>query len=273
MPASIYCTDHAARGRDDLPCAPGELWHAGHGTKLVYFLGFDNAYFWGVTHLALLMAHEGRYVLPDTIVCNEFYELDNEKFSTSRGHVVWSHELVAEVPRDLVRFHLALTAPEHQRTNFSRDALESIARQRLVDPWDRLAGLLAVDGAGGPPLPVSEAARARARTMVARFSACYELRGYSLPRAADLLVAHLERLERRAARSGARGDLFLEVAALVACASPILIDVAEAAAHAGAPVRSLSSEAFDVARIAPFALPRLAAAAPPVPLAARAAGR
>jgi methionyl-tRNA synthetase len=245
MPASIYCSAHAAGGRDD-------LWNAEHGAELVYFLGFDNAYFWGVTHLALLMAHEGRYVLPQTIVSNEFYELEHEKFSTSRGHVVWASELVAEIPRDLVRFHLALTAPEHARTNFSRDALEAIASQRLVAPWNRLADRLRAPG--GAPLPVSPAACERADRMVERFSACYELSGYSLSRAADLIVAHLERLAESA---GEPGDLHLEAAALVACAAPILIDVAEAAANAGAPVGTLAAGAFDVAHVKPFALPRL----------------
>ncbi len=43
-------------------------WRSETGNALMYFLGFDNSYFWGVTHLALLMAHEGKYILPHTIV-------------------------------------------------------------------------------------------------------------------------------------------------------------------------------------------------------------
>jgi methionyl-tRNA synthetase len=264
MPASMYCIAHAHASDGRLGPAD-ELWRAGHGLELVYFLGFDNAYFWGVTHLALLMAHEGRYVLPETIVCNEFYELDNDKFSTSRGHVVWTRDLVAEVPRDLVRFHLALTAPEHQRTNFSRAALEKVTQQRLVDPYNRLAE--ALGDAVGDPLPVSDAGRTRAGAMLDRFSACYELDGYSLNRAADLVVVQLDRLERRAAQPGdpaSRGDLYLEVAALIACAAPILIDLAVAAAAAGAPVDALSAEAFAVSEITPFRLPRLGSAVPAI---------
>ena len=265
MPASMYCTAHACAPQER-PAAAEELWRAEQAIELVYFLGFDNAYFWGMTHLALLMAHEGRYVLPETIVCNEFYELDNDKFSTSRGHVVWTRDLVADVPRDLVRFYLALTAPENQRTNFSREALCAVTEQRLVNPWNRLVDALARTDDRGVTLRVSADAQKRAATMIERFSACYDLAGYSLNRAADLIAIQLERLERCAAARGdchgEAGDLHLETAALLACAAPILIDLAAAAAAAGAPVGELSPEAFAVSRLAPFARPRLHSSLP-----------
>jgi methionyl-tRNA synthetase len=271
----MYCTAHAARqlGKD---CgAPDELWRAEHDIQLVYFLGFDNGYICGMAHVALLLAHEGRYVLPDTIVSNEFYELENEKFSTSRGHVIWSQDLLAEVPRDLVRFYLALTCPEHQRTNFSRTALDKVTGQRLVEPWNSLADLLgravADVGGEGAALPVSAAARGRAAAVLNRFRACYELGGYSLTRAADLIVVQLDRLQRRASQPDALvgsgtggglerlGDLFLEVKALIAGASPILIDLAAAVAESGGFEGTLGVRTFDVPEVTPFELPLLAA--------------
>src|SRR5947208_3519279 len=60
MPASMYCTAWAAGQAGEPAGAADELWRAERDIELVYFLGFDNAYFWGVTHLALLLAHEGR---------------------------------------------------------------------------------------------------------------------------------------------------------------------------------------------------------------------
>jgi methionyl-tRNA synthetase len=242
MPASMYCTEVAQRAHGEHPAATDELWRAEHDIRLVYFLGFDNAYFWGLTHLVLLLAHDGRYVLPDVIVPNEFYELENEKFSTSKGHVVWTGDLLAEVPRDLVRFYLALTAPEHARTNFSRAALRQITTERLVRPWNALAALLgkaaAELGTTGRELGVSPAARDRCAAMSRRFAACYELTGFSLSRAADLIVLHIGRLldAARADLSTEQrlADLYAEVGALVTAASPILIDLAEAARQAGA---------------------------------------
>lgn len=230
IPAVMYCT---ARGADG-----NNLWLAGNDVEIIYFIGSDIVYFWGLTHLALLMAHEGRYALPDMIISNEFYELDNEKFSTTRGHVVYLGELLAEFPRDVIRFHLALTGPEHQRTNFSRDALAKIAHARLTGPWNRIADALNKAGAGRGELPVSAAARIRAAAVLDRFASLYELMSYSPSGAADLLVAQLDRLGRTAsaldpADQCAVGDLFVEMRALIAGASPILIDVADQACRSG----------------------------------------
>ena len=136
---SIHCAALSAERRGTSLAAEDELWLAGAGTKVVYFLGFDNTYPFAVVGPALLLAHDGRYLLPDQFITNEFYELDNEKFSTSRGHVVWANDLAAEMPRDLIRFHLAATSPEHQRTNFSGAALARVTESRLVQPWNRIA--------------------------------------------------------------------------------------------------------------------------------------
>ncbi|WP_238014771.1 class I tRNA ligase family protein [Dactylosporangium sp. AC04546] len=264
IPAVMYCTQFAAEQAGLPRRADDELWRAEHDPHIVYFIGFDNVYFWGMTHLALLMAHGERYALPDTYVSNEFYELENDKFSTSLGHVLHSRDLLREVPRDLIRFYLALTCPEHQRTNFSREALDKVAGERLVGPWDRLAGLLdklAADaGAGTAALPVSAAAADRAEAVAARFRLCYELATYSLTRAADLVVAQVARLLRRAGElAGAGraatpqelGDLYHEVAVLLAGAAPILADAA-----AGRRL-SLAEGAWTERRTQPFPLPRL----------------
>jgi methionyl-tRNA synthetase len=276
IPAVMYCTAFAAEqqagpstgGRGD-----DELWRAEHAAEVIYFIGFDNVYFWGLTHLALLMAHEGRYVLPDAIITNEFYELESEKLSTSLGHVLYTKDLLTEVPRDLIRFYLALSCPENQRTNFSRAALDKVLRQRLVDPWNQLADVLdkvtSETGLAGTALPVSAAARGRAGAVLARFRVSYELSGYSLTRTTDLIVAQVDRLLRAARRldpasAGADGtlaDLFLEVRTLISGSAPILIDLGEAAATAGGFTCRLDADAAEVAEAVPFTLPVLGTAA------------
>jgi methionyl-tRNA synthetase len=255
MPASMYTTAHSQRQLGEEPSSVDELWLAERNSEVVYFHGFDNAYFWGLTDFALLLAHDGRYVGPDTLVCNEFYELEHEKFSTSKGHLIWARDLVAEVPRDLVRFYLTLTGPENSRTNFTRADLDRITADRLVGPWNRLAvGLdkaVAALGASAEPLPVSAAARQRAAVLTERFAGCYDLRHISLNRAAENIANQAARLadavEARFAgpdadaQAGpdrdralaALGELFTEVRALIAGAAPILVDVAEAAARSG----------------------------------------
>ncbi|MFG2043634.1 class I tRNA ligase family protein [Dactylosporangium sp. NPDC048998] len=270
MPASIYCTGWAQRQRGDGTGeeigAVDDAWRAERGARAVVFMGFDPLYVWGLVHIAELMAHEGRYALTDTLHINEFYELEHEKFSTSKGHVVWARDLVAEVPRDVVRFYLCVSAPEHARTNFSRATLDKIAGERLVTPWNELAADLAklTAEAGGDPLPVSAQAPVFAAAIVDRFASCYELDSFSLARAADLIVQHTGRLRTLAARTLAAGldadalrervgDLFLQARALVSGASPILADLAE---RAGVPI-AFDAGAYRVTHTGAFTLPGL----------------
>ncbi len=272
MPASIYCSGWSQRRQGLHLHTDDDAWRAEHNARVVVFMGFDPLYVWGLVHVAELMAHEGRYVLPDTLLTNEFYELENEKFSTSKGHVVWARELVTEVPRDVVRFFLCLSAPEHARANFSRALLDMIAGRRLIDPWNELAGILAkltADTAGdGEPLPVSPGTPALAAAIVNRFATCYELDSFSLSRAADLVVQHIERLRglaRRALDEGLDpdvrrlrvGDIFVQLRALISGASPILMDVAARAARAGDFALCMSPDAYVVARTTTFAVPGL----------------
>ncbi|HET8642682.1 MAG TPA: class I tRNA ligase family protein [Pseudonocardiaceae bacterium] len=264
MPAVMYSTWWAL-GREGEPTeAVDEHWRAEHEPRLVYFHGFDNVYHWGLMDLVLLMAHGDRYALPAANVCNEFYDLGDEKFSTSRNHLVWTVDLLAEVPRDLVRFYLALTAPEQQRTSFSTEALHRIVTGRLVESWNALAAVVSPLGSlGGGSLgtgspgghPTSPAGRARADAMRERFRACYQLPGFSMSRAADTVATQLARL-RTMADAGRidRGDLLLEVRTLLAFAAPILVDVADQAAAAGV---ELDQAAAVPTAIVPFELPRL----------------
>jgi methionyl-tRNA synthetase len=260
MPACMYATWRAA-GR---PTAPIDgMWRREQDQELVYFHGFDNVYHWGLMDLAFLMAHGDRYVLPAGNVCNEFYDLAGEKFSTSRNHLIWSADLVAEVPRDLVRFFLALTGPELQRTNFSRDALGGVTTRRLVEPWNALADALALTLAGADttgPLPVTAAGWARAGVMRERFRLCYELADFSPARAAETVLSHLGRLRAGAEQvdrgdwNGTTGDLLLEVRTLLAGAAPILVDVAAQAAADGVDLRL---DTDHCAAVAAFRLPKL----------------
>lgn len=255
IPAVMYCSAFAFEQLGEGTRDDDELWRADQDAEVIYFIGFDKVYFWGLTHVALLLAHDGRYVLPDTIVSNELYQ-------TEKLH---AGELLAEVPRDLIRFYLTLSAPEHQQTSFDRDELTTVTAQRLVEPWNRLAGLLdkavAEAGADGVALPVSDASRRRARAVLNRFRACYELPGFSLRRAAELIVAQLDRLLTVAAEptvdKGLLGELFFEVRTLLAGASPILIDLACAAAGAGGFTCRLDLDPRSVPEVTAFPLPLL----------------
>lgn len=262
MPASMYATWWAAAPEGQRAAATDEHWLAEHDAQLVHFHGFDNTYHWGLLDLALLMAHDGRYVLPEANVCNEFYELDGEKFSTSRNHLIRAADLLQTVPRDLVRFHLAFTGPEHQRTNFTLDGLAAVTARHLVGPWNALADVLASSVAGLPPgacPPTTAEGLRRAAAMADRFRLAYELHHFSVVRAAETLASQLTRLCSAPVREP--GDLLLLTRTLLAHAAPILIDVGGRAADAGV---DLDPAATQAASVPVFALPRLPVPRPPV---------
>ncbi|MBL1073647.1 class I tRNA ligase family protein [Nocardia sp. 2] len=212
---AIACTLHAVAltaGKQD------------GAAEIVYFLGIDNVYPFAVAGLALLMALDEHATFPTLFLTNEFYELEREKFSTSRGHLVWARDLAATVPRDLIRYHLAADSPEHQRTSFSHRELAALTRVRLVEPWNRLAER--VNACVGPEeLAVSRRSRREAALMVERFTHAYELPGFSLVRIAETITRQLVRLDRSALTGG---DLCHQVDVLLRCAAPVLIDLAHA---------------------------------------------
>jgi methionyl-tRNA synthetase len=278
MPAVIYSTWWSAARRGEPADAVDEHWRAEHDAEVVYFHGFDNVYHWGLMDLVMLMAHGDRYIRPAGNICNEFYDLHGEKFSTSRHHLIWSVDLLADVPRDLVRWYLSLTGPESQRTNFSTDELRGVTSARLVRPWNRLADALASAVADASPGADADGARAtsaagrdQAEQIRAQFRLCYELPAFSPSRAAAKIADLTDLTGRLAARTGTAartspGDLLLAVRALVSCAAPILMDVAAQAAAGGVDV---SMSADQPTAIPPFRLPRLPTVPPPaVPAAA-----
>lgn len=251
MAWSMHCTALAAERRGAVLSDDDELWFSEAGTKVVYFLGSDASSAFAVVGVAMLLALGG-HVLPEQFVTNEFYELDNDKFSTSRGHVVTGRELAAEVPRDLIRFYLAVTSPEFQRTNFTREAMDQVTGSRLVQPWNRVADR-ADAWADHGPLPVSERSRAAAARMLERFAAAYDTRRFSLTAAAFTLSEQLARLDHWEVSADEAGDFCHEVDVFLRCAAPLLIDLAAQAVPDGAIPAEPRATTFT-----PRRLPRLA---------------
>ncbi|WNI14316.1 class I tRNA ligase family protein [Actinacidiphila sp. ITFR-21] len=144
----------AAEGR---PGAWEELW-SGEDTEVYNFIGFDCGFSHAVLWPALLMAHGG-LTLPTQVVTNEFYRLEGDKFSTSRDHAIWGGEFLRTVPADVLRFHLCLTGPEREQTNFAMKDFTAVADEVLagdLQSWlDRVQREAA---AFGGQVPAAEAA-------------------------------------------------------------------------------------------------------------------
>ncbi|WP_185956170.1 class I tRNA ligase family protein [Melghirimyces algeriensis] len=117
-------------------------------TTFVQFLGYDNSFFNAVLHVTASLALDGKYIYPDHVITNEFYLLENEKFSTSRGHAIWGREIFEEVPSDALRYYLCRTNPEFMQTNFSKRAFERMMQNELkplVETLERFGDLLDSD--------------------------------------------------------------------------------------------------------------------------------
>ena len=101
-------------------------------TGLVHFIGKDNTVFHAVMFPAMLLAHGG-FRLPDTVVANEFLNLEKDKISTSRNHAVWVDEYLQDFPADPLRYYLTAIAPENSDSDFSWKGFQSRNNGELAD--------------------------------------------------------------------------------------------------------------------------------------------
>jgi methionyl-tRNA synthetase len=106
-------------------------------TEVVQFFGFDNGFYYALLYPLLYQLVDPGQAPPAALVCNEFYLLEGKKFSTSRDHAIWVNELLDTEPADLVRFALAHTRPEVERTSFSLPAYHHLVNNELRGTWSR----------------------------------------------------------------------------------------------------------------------------------------
>ena len=125
-------------------------WRTGEESRLVQFFGFDNSIYYAIYHTAMSIAH-GEYRLADNFLTNEFYLLEQKKFSTSRKHAIWGSEFFNASNSDWLRYHLCLTGPELAQTNFTMEQFErTLTGDTLRDLHqlcDRMVGLMEQGGA------------------------------------------------------------------------------------------------------------------------------
>jgi len=129
-------------------------FEAGHPALLIGATAIDNTVpmLAGVTGCALAQT---RYRGFDRIYFNHFLHLDGEKFSTSRGHVIWSHDLqsVPGLDTDILRWYLCSIAPEDAAGNFVRAecaAFHERVRATLDRRLQALAAILAAEAQTAP---------------------------------------------------------------------------------------------------------------------------
>lgn len=110
-----------------------EVWD---GADVVQFFGWDNGYFHALLFPALMIAYDDTIRLPCALLTNEFYCLDDVKFSTSRRHAIWGGALLSAVPTDGVRFALAHDRPQFEATSFTFHRFRELVDDELVGNWE-----------------------------------------------------------------------------------------------------------------------------------------
>ncbi len=99
---------------------------------LVHFIGKDNTVFHAVMFPGMMMAH-GDYRMPDTVVSNEFLNLEGDKISTSRNYAVWVNEYLEAFSPDPLRYYLTAIAPENSDSDFSWQGFQNRNNGELAD--------------------------------------------------------------------------------------------------------------------------------------------
>lgn len=193
VPGHYHWIDAACAARGRAPVVA-----SGQPADYVQYLGFDNSFFYAVAHLALALAARAAGIealLPTAFVTNEFYQLDNFKFSTSQGHLIWGRDLLAEVPADELRFYLAWSNPEYNQANFTRSDMDRVLERKFRAPLTKLCEMLAeLPGKGARPGLEAEA-------LLSRFESAYDARRQSLRIAALTVSNGFDLMASMAARS------------------------------------------------------------------------
>jgi methionyl-tRNA synthetase len=110
-----------------------ELW--GENAKHYYIHGKDNIPFHTIILPALLIAHGGGWRLPDEIVSCEYLTLEGRKFSTSRGWVINTLDILERYHPDSVRYALLSGGPERRDADFSWEGFVHSHNSDLVGIW------------------------------------------------------------------------------------------------------------------------------------------
>ncbi|MFM9379671.1 class I tRNA ligase family protein [Pseudomonas sp. UV AK001] len=174
--------------------SPDSPWRPDSGYQLVQFMGFDNSYYFSLVHLAMQLA-QGDLVTPTAIITNEFFHLENQKFSTSRGHLIWAADLLKDYGADNVRFFLALANPETQTANFSEKEFIEAIQQKLHTPLGQIAEAIARQSPG--EMDVSEL-HVHFLRYAERMTRLYSLETFCLRQAAETTVQLLRLLSEKA---------------------------------------------------------------------------
>ncbi|MBA2695113.1 MAG: methionine--tRNA ligase, partial [Actinobacteria bacterium] len=115
-----------------------------------YFMGKDNITFHSQIWPAEMLAHNGQgdrdgqpgpfgeLNLPTEVVSSEFLTMEGKQFSSSRGVVIFVHDVLERYQVDALRYFLSAAAPENNDSDFSWPEFVKRTNNELVAGWGNL---------------------------------------------------------------------------------------------------------------------------------------
>jgi methionyl-tRNA synthetase len=115
-----------------------------------YFMGKDNITFHSQIWPGELIAANGRgdkgghvsefgdLQLPTEVVSSEFLTMESNKFSSSRGHVIYVRDFLQRYQADALRYFIAVAGPETADADFTWAEFKRRTNDELVATWGNL---------------------------------------------------------------------------------------------------------------------------------------
>ena len=106
-----------------------DIWN--DETKIIHFLGKDNAKFHALLWPAMLKSVDLKS--PDLIYVNSFLSINGQKISKSIGNVIRPSELIKEFHSDVIRYYLLKFGPIVDDNDFSLNQLKEVYNGELAN--------------------------------------------------------------------------------------------------------------------------------------------
>ena len=100
-----------------------------------YVHGKDNIPFHSIILPSLMLAHSGKWKLPDDIISSEFMTLEGRKISTSKNWAIWIKDIVDRYNPDSIRYFIFSSGPEKRDADFTWREFVNSHNGELLGAW------------------------------------------------------------------------------------------------------------------------------------------
>lgn len=84
---------------------------------------------------AVLRPPSGRSICQAEVVSSEFSTMSGSKLASSRGHVIYVRDFLAEFGPDALRYFIAVAGPENQDSDFTWEEFVRRINYELANRW------------------------------------------------------------------------------------------------------------------------------------------